>query len=193
MTLQTNFEIWAQIILCDRDKERIRKFFVDEIGINQKTVIRRMHLSIYYARRPMLGVIPLVRKIHIVLPTAETRFMVMAPGGENPSPDIDPKNHKVGIRIQRKSTVMSTIIELRNGLLKYETESVLGGRSPSNLKRNAFGSRYYQPHIAILRTGSEIDTDLTIIGNLFRYRIEDLTFDKFIIDVVPAKKVAKTK
>ena len=111
----------------------------------------------------------------------------MAPGGENPRPDIDPKLHKLGIRIQRKSSAMSTIMELRNELIQFETKEVLGFRLPSNRKRNAFGSRHFQPHIAILRNGEEVGSDLTRIGNLFRERIEDLTFDKLIIDVVKTK------
>lgn len=193
MTTTTKFEIWAQLILSSNDSDHIRNFCINELRIDPKKIIRNLHLTVYHSRRPMPGVIPLEKNIHLVLPINETRFMVMAPGGENPRPDIDPQKHKIGIRIQRRSSAMPAIIEFRNEITKFETSKVLGKRLPSNKRRNAFGSRYFQPHIAILRTGKDLENDLTNIGNLFRERLGNITFDRYIIDVVPAKRIAKNQ
>jgi hypothetical protein len=38
--------------------------------------------------------------------------------------------------------------------------------------------------MSILRPGSEIDHDLKAIGERFRQTIGDLTFDRFVVDVV---------
>lgn len=62
------------------------------------------------------------RVVRIVLPANETRFMVMAPGGENPRPDLDPATRKLGVRVHRRSRAMQPILELRERLTKFETE-----------------------------------------------------------------------
>jgi|NGEPerStandDraft_6_1074524.scaffolds.fasta_scaffold177026_1 hypothetical protein len=180
----SSFEIWAQIFLSSIDRKKIREFFVKVIGINPEYIIQSMHLTYYHTQVPIKEVIPMRKNIHLVLPAIDTRFMVMVPGGENPRPDIDPEMKKVGIRIHRASSVLDEIIDLRNDLSKYETREVLGDRSPSSRKKSAFGSRYFQPHIALLEPGSGINRDLTIVGKLFREQIGDLTFDRLIIDVV---------
>ena len=53
MAKGTNFEIWAQLVLSDKDCERIREFFITDVGINPKTIIRNLHLTYYYSRRPI--------------------------------------------------------------------------------------------------------------------------------------------
>jgi len=90
----------------------------------------------------------------------------------------------VGIRVHKRSAALSTILEFRDRMLQQETERVLGTRAPSTRKRNAFGARYYQPHMAVLRAGSGIDRDLTVVGVPFRAALGDLTFDRFAIDIV---------
>jgi hypothetical protein len=109
--------------------------------------------------------------------------MVMAPGGENPRHYLVPAGSKVGIRIQRKNPARPTIHEFRNRILPYETKTVLGTRRPSDHKRNAFGARYFQPHMAILQAGSGVDRDLTKIGKLFRAEILMLRFDRFSVEI----------
>jgi hypothetical protein len=115
--------------------------------------------------------------MHLILPATDTRFMVMIPGGESPRPEIDPGMKKVGIRIHRASSVLDEIINLRNDLSKYETREVLGDRSSSSRKKSAFGPRHFQPHIALLKPGSGINSDLTLVGKIFREQIGDLTFE----------------
>jgi 2'-5' RNA ligase len=107
--------------------------------------------------------------------------MVMAPGGENPRPELSPAMRKVGIRVHNKSNFRKTIDELRNELIEFETKEVLGNRIQSSRSRNAFGSKFFQPHITLLKAGSGIQDDLTEVGNLFRDCVNEITFDKFVI------------
>jgi hypothetical protein len=124
------------------------------------------------------------RTLLFSIDTLETRFMVLAPGGENPRPDLIPGKLKVGIRVKNGSTLRKKIIELRDSLIAHETEYVLGNRKPSTKSRNAFGARNFQPHIALLNAGSGIQTNLTEVGNNFRDSIPEIYFDKFIIQKV---------
>lgn len=177
-------EIWAQLFLCDEDCARIRDFFVLEFGIKPRYVVRNMHITVYYARRPIPGVVDWCEPAHVVLSASETRFMVMAPGGENPRPELDPGKRKVGLRVHKQSVTLPAILEFRNRLLQYETRQVLGNRFPSTRRANAFGARHFQPHMAVLRAGSRIGRDLTLIGAPFRETMGNLTFDRFAISIV---------
>ena len=103
--------------------------------------------------------------------------MVMAPGGENPRPDLEPARRKVGIRVQRKSATYKAIQGFRAELLQFESDKVLGGRRPSTRARNAFGARHFQPHMSLLRAGSGVDRDLTVVGKDFRETFELLKFE----------------
>lgn len=181
-------EVWAQLILAGADRERISEFFVREFGIPARKIVRRMHLTIYHARRPMRGVEPTDEEAIVVCPANETRFMVMAPGGENPRPNIDPARRKVGIRIHRQSCAMAEVLAYRERLLKYETKWVHGFRPPSDHRKNAFGARHFQPHVALLRAGSGIQSDLTVIGERFRAEIGNLRFDRFQIEIVTKER-----
>ena len=176
-------EVWAQLYLSGEDSLRVRDFFVSEFGIKPRFVIRNMHITVYHARRQMPGVAPMSETAGVVLAASETRFMVMGPGGENPRPEVDPGQRKVGIRVHKQSAALPSILKYRDRLLKYETERVLGRRSPSTHRTNAFGARHFQPHMAILRAGSGVDHDLKIVGIPFREALGNLTFDKFAIDI----------
>lgn len=113
--------------------------------------------------------------------TLDTRFMVLAPGGENPRPNLIPAKKKVGIRIHKSSKFRDKILEYRQQFFLHETPKVLGLRKPSSKTRNAFGARSFQPHIAILKSGSGIQTDLTEVGDDFRDFVHEIHFDRFII------------
>jgi hypothetical protein len=179
-------EVWAQLCLCAEDCARVADFFVTEFRIKPNRIIRSMHVTVYHSRRPMQGVSGSSEAVEVTLPASETRFMVLAPGGENPRYYLDPRKLKVGIRIHKRSHAYATILRFRQRLVQYETNRVLGSRDPSTDKKSAFGARYYQPHMAILRRpGAQIDRDLTQIGVPFRAALGDLTFDRFRIDVVP--------
>jgi hypothetical protein len=93
MQPQTNFtkptnrvEVWAQLSLCATDCALIRDVLSSRCGIKGKVIVPKMHITVYHARRPMLSLHSCAEAAHLVIPTAETRFMVLAPGGENPQP-----------------------------------------------------------------------------------------------------------
>ena len=132
----------------------------------------------------MPGVLSVAGPAALVLPAADTRFMVLAPGGENPRLDLDPAQRQVGIRVHRRSTAMSGILGLRKRLLRHETQRVLGYRTPSTDRSSAFGARYFQPHMAMLRAGSGIARDLRLLGVVFREKLGNLRFDRFVVEVV---------
>lgn len=176
-----SFEVWAQLFLCDCAK--VLDLLRTKCGIKRKSLVQRMHITIYYARRPMWGVITETEAVNVAIPTAETRFVVMAPGGENPRPELDPAKRKVGIRVQRSNVARKAIQKLRNRLLHHETPEVLGGRRPSTHSSNAFGARHFQPNMALVRPGNGIDQDLTKLGVIFRREIDTLTFDTFAVEI----------
>lgn len=177
-------EVWAQLFLSESDRIRIHDFFVSEFGIKHRCIVRNMHITVYHARRPMPGVSSISEPVEVVLAATETRFMVMAPGGENPRATLNPARRKVGIRVHRQSTALPSILAFRERLLRHETWRVLGRRAPSTLRTNAFGARHYQPHMAILRAGSGIPRDLRSLGVPFRQKLGELRFDRFKIEVV---------
>lgn len=158
--------LWAQIFLSKNDCERIRRFFISDIGIREEYLIYRLHLTCYYSKVIFPEILPEERKIQIVIPATETRFMVMIPGGENPIEGVHPGMNKVGIRI-KNCTALKEIIDLRNELSKYETPELLNGRKHSNSKKSAFGRFCFQPHISLLKPGNGITNDLTVVGKLF--------------------------
>jgi hypothetical protein len=183
-------EVWAQLWLCAEDCARIRDLLISNNLARLKSIIPNMHMTVYHARR-LMPVSALNESIAVVVPTAETRFMVLAPGGENPRPELEPARCKVGIRIQKKNAARGEIRAFRERLLIYETPNVLGGRLPSNSQRNAFGARSFQPHVALMRPGSRIDRDLTKTGMLFRSHIEYLTFDRFSIEIASKDRLGR--
>lgn len=189
--MASTVEVWAQLWVCGEDCLRIREILASEGFVKPSSVFPRMHLTVYHARRPMLGVLAVNEAAHVVVPTAETRFMVLAPGGENPRPELDPRHCKVGIRIQRGNAARTEIQAFRERLLVYETTNVLGGRRPSTRSRNAFGARQFQPHIGFIRPGSRIDRDLTRVGESFRRKLKELTLDRFSIEIVVKDSAGK--
>src|ERR1700684_340940 len=95
-------EIWAQLAVCRQDCERIRDFITSEFRVPKSRVVRRLHLTVYHSRRPMPGVLSLSEEADLVLPSCDTRFMVLAPGGENARPELDPGSLRVGIRVHKQ-------------------------------------------------------------------------------------------
>jgi hypothetical protein len=177
-------EVWAQLFLCEEDRVRVHDFFVSEFGVKPRHIVRKMHITVYHARRPMPGVLSISEPAKVVLAAAETRFMVMAPGGENPRPELDPARRKLGIRVHKQSAAIAAIMAFRERLLRHETWRVLGWRPPSTHRSNAFGARHYQPHMAVLWAGSGIARDLRQLGVPFREKLGDLRFDRFEVEVV---------
>ena len=178
---EIQFEVWAQFRVARKSVIEIQNFFIDEYNISPEFLVSNLHLTIYHSRRPMPDVEEIFKSCHLSIDTLDTRFMVLAPGGENPRPNLVPAKKKIGIRIHKSSKFREKILEYRRQFFLYETRKVLGTRKPSSKTRNAFGARHFQPHIAILKSGSGIQTDLTEVGDNFRDSIHEIHFDKFII------------
>jgi len=132
----------------------------------------------------MQGLLNTTETIDIAVPASDTRFMVMAPGGENPRPNIEPASRKVEVRIQRQSAGMPAIQVLRQRLIEFETPLILGYRPKSTARSSAFGARSFQAHIGLIRAGSGIDRDLTLLGAHFRSKVGVIRFDKFLIETI---------
>jgi hypothetical protein len=180
-------EVWGQLLLANSHAVRLHEFLQREIGVSRRSLIQRVHITVYHARRPMPGLRTMTEPTRVVVPAEDTRFMVLAPGGENPRPELEPSESKVGIRIRRVSDAFEAILSFRRKLIEYETPAVLGTRRASDHRRNAFGARHFQAHMSLLRSGSGINRDLTVIGKRFRDQVGDLVFDRFIIDVSPRR------
>ena len=114
---------------------------------------------------------------------SETRFMVFAPGGENPRPSLEPSRRSVGIRLTKRNSAIEQVLELRRSIYQLEPVKWPGNRKSTTDWNNAFGARHYQPHIKILRPGSGINLDLMELGGFFRSSIKRIEFDRFQITV----------
>lgn len=178
---KSQFEVWGQFRVSQKSVRDIHDFFREELDIHPQFLIPNLHLTIYHSRRPMPDLKEFAKGCRLCIDTLDTRFMVLAPGGENPRPYLIPGKRKVGIRIKKTSQFRSKIDEYRNLLIAHETPSVLGKRKPSTKSRNAFGARNFQPHIAILKAGSGIGRDLTKVGEAFREVIAEIYFDRFMV------------
>jgi hypothetical protein len=183
--------IWAMIMVDQPSQEIIGEFFIKNFSIKKTSIKKRMHLSIYHARRPLLGIQNHARDISVRIQARDLRFMVMVPGGENKRPDVSPETSPIGLRVNRQSDAMDQILELRQQFLEYETPKVLGDRKPSTARRNAFGARHFQPHITVLWRGKELGSDLSPIGVKFRSTVEAIHFDRLIVDCKEPQHAAR--
>ena len=107
--------------------------------------------------------------------------MVLAPGGENQRPELDPSKRSIGIRIRRAAGAASEIERLRARFYPHETRKVLGIRRPSTRMKNAFGARHFQPHISVIRPGSPIAGSLSSLGEALRGTIGELKLDRLVV------------
>jgi hypothetical protein len=179
----SQFEIWAQLNVSKKSVDEIQYFFRSELKIPIDYLMSNMHLTVYHSRRPLPDLKLLRESCSYTLDTNETRFMVQAPGGENPRKNLIPGLRKVGIRVQRSSPFFDNILAYRSFFYPLESSVKMGGRSRSNNRRNAFGARHFQPHITVLKGGSGIQTDLTEVGISFRDAVPEIHFDNYTIEV----------
>lgn len=175
------YEVNALLYMSYESEELIRTFFATQPGIQRNRISTDLHLTVYHARRRLPGLREGSWPTDITIDTSETRFMVLAPGGENPRHHLEPGKRSVGIRITKRNQAIEEIQRLRSSVYRYETSRVIGSRTPSSAWKNCFGSRNYQPHITMLRPGSRIQRDLTTIGKAFRSEIGEIHLDLFRI------------
>ncbi len=178
--LNSSVAIWSYLTLSKRSELEIVDFFENEYGIHSDYIVNNMHLTIYHCRRNIYEIENKVQNIYFTIDTLDTRFMVLAPGGENPRPNLIPANKKCGIRIKKNSEFKIYLNNLREPFIELEQKLRFKNRKHSTFNKNAFGARNYQPHISLLKAGSGIMTDLTDIGTNFREQIIELEFDKLV-------------
>ena len=171
------------LLWMDRDSEKeISDVLKYKCGIDEVHIQRRMHLTIYHSRRRLIGVKRCKSYEIIKSDVKETRFMVLAPGGENPRKNIDPNKSPIGIRLTRRNIAIPRLLQLRRSFYKYENEYVLKNRRhKTSDSKNAFGSNHFQPHILMIRPGNRINQNLTNIGKIFREELKYIYFNKFEI------------
>ena len=176
------FEVYALLWLTRGCESKVRNV-LKSIGIPNHAIQRGLHLTVYHAHRPLPGLRLFRRHVKISADVAETRFMVLAPGGENPRPEHDPAHRSVGIRLTKRNAAIGDIQELRESLYRLETPEVVGNRKRTTAWRNAFGARHYQPHIKLLKPGNGLEKDLTVIGKSFRSSLRRLEFGKYEVKI----------
>jgi len=175
--------VWALLMVRPDSEAKLHDFLVAELGIRRRFLRRQLHLTLYHARRPLPGLAPEEMPVDIQVPASRFRLMAMAPGGENPRPDVDMARVSIGLRVNRAASEADAIFRLRSRFYLHETPRVLGQRKPSHHRRSAFGARSYQPHINLIWGGSGLDPDLTKAGTLFRALGPLVAFDRLVVRV----------
>ena len=171
-------DVYALLWLTHESESKIVDFLLSH-GINPTSVQRGMHLTVYHARCQLHGLCIEKRPVTVTADIAETRLMVMAPGGERPRDDLDPHRQSVGIRLTKRNRAIDQIQALRREIYRLEMPSVLGARKPSTAWTNAFGARRYQPHITIMRPHAGAPRDLSLIGAALRTSLQEIQFGAF--------------
>jgi hypothetical protein len=175
------YEVHAILWLSRKYEALITELLSRECKIPRNAIQHGMRLTVYHGRRALSGLVPVSRRERIAADALETRFMVLAPGGENPRPEHEPSRRSVGIRLTKRNQAIRHIQRLRASIYRLETPAVIGERTPTSAWINCFGARHYQPHIKLLRPGSGIERDLTKLGEIFRSDMEWIEFDRFEI------------
>lgn len=181
--MRSRVAVWAYLWLSKEDESRIFRFLTDNWEVPRAAVVKGMHLTVYHARRELMGVEEIAASASVTIDVSESRFMVMAPGGENPRPELQPAQRQIGIRIGKRDSAREHILAFRRQFYSYETPRVIQARTPSSDYKSAFGARHYQPHVTLLRAGSLVERDLTLLGTAFRQRFNRLHFDRFEVRI----------
>lgn len=176
--------VYALLWLTRESELQIADFLLSQ-GIDATSIPRGMHLTVYHARCFLPGLRLGRRRVAIMADVVETRLMVMAPGGERPRADIDPRRQSIGIRLTKRNQAIEEIQALRQQIYCLETPEVLGRRKPTTAWTNAFGARGYQPHIKITGPCSGVSHDLSLIGEALRATLQTIKFDAFEVRYRP--------
>lgn len=172
-------QVYAALWVSEASRLEIVSFFAKQFGVSRKQIQSRLHLTVYQSGTPLAELRIGTKPVSITIDAPETRFMVLAPGGENPRDNLDAQSLEVGIRLPKRNQAIPNIQRLRESLYRLETPESLEGRRPTSTWKSAFGSPHYQPHIQLLRSGHQIGMDLTEVGALFRSSIATIGLDRF--------------
>ena len=171
------------VLRVSADSERAILRFWDDAGVSNYAVQSSLHLTVYYAQCLLPGVELYEEPVSVLAETAETRLMIMAPGGENPSPNRHPARSQVGARLTKRNTAIPAIQGFRSRFFQFETPAILGNRKASSAWGSSFGARNYQPHVTMVRPGNGLGRNLNEIGELFRERVPWIEFDQLEVTV----------
>ena len=177
------YELYGILWVARQSEAQIIEFLSHECRVATKAIQHGLHLTVYYSRRPVPRLNEHRQSVSIVADVSETRFMVLAPGGENPRIGLEPSRRSIGIRLTKRNQAIGQILNLRRGIYQLEPSEWSANRKPTSDWQNAFGARHYQPHIKLLQPGNEVDRDLTEIGKGFRSSISYIEFDRFEVIV----------
>ena len=186
-------EIYALLWVSYHCKNLIEEILNKKYKVPRNAIVTNPHLTVYHGRRQLPGLLPDSQAVRIIADTTESRFMVLAPGGENPRPELEPSKRSVGIRLTKRNLAISQIQELRASVSQLETQDIVGKRKRTTAWSNCFGARHYQPHIKLLYPGSKIDRDLTKLGLVFRSEIDYIVFDRFEIRCRTSQKINRSE
>ena len=176
------YEVNAMLKVAKASEHQIGSFLAEHSGVKPSRIQSDLHLTVYHGRRPLPGLAEGVWPIDVVADTNETRFMVLAPGGENPRPELDHRSLSVGIRLTRRNRAIAEIQRLRKSVYSFESPEIVGGREATTEWTNCFGSRHYQPHVQLLKPWNKMRQGLTELGALFRSTAKQIHFDEFRIE-----------
>ena len=59
------YEVYALLWVTRACEDRITRFLLDKCNIPQNAIQHGLHLTVYYARRPLLGLVEGSRRVHI--------------------------------------------------------------------------------------------------------------------------------
>ena len=174
----TKYEVRGLLWVTRESEKRIRLFLADQ-GVPEKFVASGLHLTVYYGRMALPGIQVGSRTVNVIANTSETRFMPMTPGGESPRPEVDPNEHRIGLRLTKRNRAIGQIQGFRAGYYEREKTTITSEIcKPTKAWTSAYGAPRYQPHITVLKPGSGIDSDLTKLGEAFRREIEEIEFGR---------------
>jgi hypothetical protein len=173
------YNLFVLMFLSIEDENKITSFFEQKFNIPTNLIVRGMHITMYHTQIPINLPITDKKIISIDADVKETRFMVMAPGGENPKKNINPASKSIGIRLTKRNIAIPSILEIRRKI--YQNEPIFKNRKNTSDWKNAFGAKNFQPHMTLLKPGNNISDDLTKVGTLFRENFQDLKFQKILV------------
>ncbi|MFM7167959.1 MAG: hypothetical protein ACKO3T_22165 [Planctomycetaceae bacterium] len=150
-------------------------------GVPAFAIKTELHVTIYEANCILPNLQMSDETISEIANADETRFMVMAAGGEVFQPHLVPNKNKIGIRLTRRNQVTAFIDETRQRFGSLETPKMLSTRKRTTGRHSAFGAPKYQPHMTLLDPGNELPSDLSQLGNDFRATFSNLVFNRLEI------------
>ena len=158
---------------------------LEEAGLHPESLESRFHLTVYHARQVIPGLRPVRRTVSIECDFAETRTMVLVPGGENPRRGVAPSQHSLALRLTTRNVAVPEIQALRAELTEMETDDGLGARAGSTRRRNAFGARHYQPHLKVCGPHNGAPQNLTEFGKHLRASLDVVRFSYYEVRTSP--------